>query len=213
MHVLGLQRTLPGSEYDALTHKLPMMRAVKDDNELARLAAAGAAADATYGEIVRVRFSGRKETDVASDLADLLRSHGAGAGHLHRPGAGHQLDRPGRPALPPRGRDAGVRRRVRRVRHSVADTRLRHHARRGLAGRHAHLARRAVEGTAADLTPGGVPPTLQALNKHGVQQNILVSQGILTTVIALGYALIPDVSSAYWILSVITTQVYLSCTC
>ncbi|HET9562134.1 MAG TPA: amino acid permease, partial [Propionibacteriaceae bacterium] len=43
----------------------------------------------------------------------------------------------------------------------------------------------------------------------GVQQNLLVTQGIITTVIALGYALIPDVSSAYWIFSVITTQVYL----
>ena len=42
-----------------------------------------------------------------------------------------------------------------------------------------------------------------------MQQNILVTQGVLTTVIALGYALIPDVSSAYWIFSVITTQVYL----
>jgi amino acid transporter len=42
-----------------------------------------------------------------------------------------------------------------------------------------------------------------------VQQNILVTQGIITTVIALGYALIPSVSSAYWIFSVITTQVYL----
>ena len=31
----------------------------------------------------------------------------------------------------------------------------------------------------------------------------------MTTVIALGYAFIPDVSSAYWIFSVITTQVYL----
>ncbi len=31
----------------------------------------------------------------------------------------------------------------------------------------------------------------------------------MTTVIALMYALIPDVSSAYWILSVMTTQVYL----
>jgi len=56
---------------------------------------------------------------------------------------------------------------------------------------------------------GYLPPYLQALNKHGVQQNILVTQGLLTTVIALGYALIPDVSSAYWIFSVITTQVYL----
>lgn len=56
---------------------------------------------------------------------------------------------------------------------------------------------------------GYLPPFLQRLNKHGVQQNILVVQGVVTTVIALGYALIPNVSSAYWIFSVITTQVYL----
>jgi amino acid transporter len=56
---------------------------------------------------------------------------------------------------------------------------------------------------------GYLPPFLQRLNKNGVQQNILVTQGIVTTVIALGYALIPSVSSAYWIFSVITTQVYL----
>jgi amino acid transporter len=56
---------------------------------------------------------------------------------------------------------------------------------------------------------GYLPPFLQRLNKHGVQQNILVTQGLVTTVIALGYAFIPDVSSAYWIFSVITTQVYL----
>ncbi|WP_184847389.1 APC family permease [Allocatelliglobosispora scoriae] len=56
---------------------------------------------------------------------------------------------------------------------------------------------------------GYLPPFLQKLNKHGIQQNILVAQGAVTTVIALLYAFIPDVSSAYWILSVITTQVYL----
>ena len=56
---------------------------------------------------------------------------------------------------------------------------------------------------------GYLPPFLQRLNKNGVQQNILVAQGVVTTVIALAYALIPDVSSAYWIFSVITTQVYL----
>ena len=56
---------------------------------------------------------------------------------------------------------------------------------------------------------GYLPPFLQRLNKRGVQQNILVTQGLITTVIALAYAFIPDVSSAYWIFSVITTQVYL----
>lgn len=56
---------------------------------------------------------------------------------------------------------------------------------------------------------GYLPPFLQRLNRHEVQQNILVSQGLITTLIALLYAFIPDVSSAYWIFSVITTQVYL----
>ncbi|WP_040803240.1 APC family permease [Nocardia concava] len=56
---------------------------------------------------------------------------------------------------------------------------------------------------------GYLPPVLTRVNKHGVQQNMLVAQGIVTTLLALLYAFIPDVSSAYWILSVITTQVYL----
>ncbi|AWT44766.1 MULTISPECIES: APC family permease [Streptomyces] len=56
---------------------------------------------------------------------------------------------------------------------------------------------------------GYLPPFLQRLNKHGIQQNILVTQGVVTTVIALMYALIPNVSNVYWIFSTITTQVYL----
>ena len=76
MHLLGLQDALPGSSFRSLTDSLPMLRAVKDANELARLAAAGAAADATYERILGVRFAGRKETDVAADLARLLREFG-----------------------------------------------------------------------------------------------------------------------------------------
>jgi Xaa-Pro aminopeptidase len=76
MHLLGLQRALPRSRYRSLTECLPMMRAVKDDNELQRLTAAGAAADSTYGEIVQRRFAGRRETEVAADLAALLREFG-----------------------------------------------------------------------------------------------------------------------------------------
>ncbi|MBE8475760.1 APC family permease [Streptomyces justiciae] len=56
---------------------------------------------------------------------------------------------------------------------------------------------------------GYLPPFLQKLNKYGIQQNILVTQGVVTTAIALMYALIPNVSSVYWIFSTITTQVYL----
>ena len=76
LHLLGLQTAVPGTRYRALSHSLPMMRAVKDANELGRLAAAGAAADAAYGEIVNVRFAGRRENEVAADLAALLREFG-----------------------------------------------------------------------------------------------------------------------------------------
>ena len=76
MHVLGLQRTRPATSYQALTECMPMMRAVKDANELARLSLAAEAADATYGEIVQLRFAGRLETEVAADLARLLRQFG-----------------------------------------------------------------------------------------------------------------------------------------
>src|SRR6185437_6242250 len=56
---------------------------------------------------------------------------------------------------------------------------------------------------------GYLPPFFQQQNQSEVAVNILVVQGAITTVIALMYALIPSVSSAYWILSVMTTQVYL----
>jgi Xaa-Pro aminopeptidase len=76
MHLLGLQQTLPDSGYVSMTAALPMLRAVKDAEELERLAAAGAAADASFEQILGVRFAGRRERDIGADLAGLLRNHG-----------------------------------------------------------------------------------------------------------------------------------------
>ena len=56
---------------------------------------------------------------------------------------------------------------------------------------------------------GYLPPFFQEQNENEIPVNILVVQGGITTVIALLYALVPSVSSAYWILSVMTTQIYL----
>jgi glutamate:GABA antiporter len=56
---------------------------------------------------------------------------------------------------------------------------------------------------------GYLPPFFQRQNENEVAVNILAVQGGITTVIALLYALVPSVSSAYWILSVMTTQIYL----
>ena len=76
MHLLGLQDRLPRSSYVSMTTALPMLRAIKDDDEIERLAAAGAAADQAYEQIVTLRFAGRSESHVGSDLAGLLRQFG-----------------------------------------------------------------------------------------------------------------------------------------
>ncbi|MEU4113029.1 aminopeptidase P family protein [Kitasatospora sp. NPDC028055] len=76
MHLLGLQAALPGAGFSSLTEVLPMLRAVKDGEELERLAAAGGAADAAYRGILEVEFAGRRETDVAADLGALLIQYG-----------------------------------------------------------------------------------------------------------------------------------------
>jgi Xaa-Pro aminopeptidase len=76
MHLLGLQKKLPSTSYVSLTEALPMLRAVKDAHELERMAAAGAAADEAYQEILTVRFAGRSETEIAADLAAALMRFG-----------------------------------------------------------------------------------------------------------------------------------------
>ena len=76
MHVLALQQALPQSTYVSMTSTLPMLRAIKDADELERLAAAGAAADASFEQIAKGQFAGRRESEVAADLAGFLRDHG-----------------------------------------------------------------------------------------------------------------------------------------
>ncbi len=75
-HVLGLQAAAPGIALLPATEVLPNLRAVKDRDELDALRAVGAAADAAFGDIVRVRFEGRSELEVAADLAAALRARG-----------------------------------------------------------------------------------------------------------------------------------------
>jgi D-alanyl-D-alanine dipeptidase len=76
MHVLGLQVRLCDSGYVAMTEALPMLRAVKDADELARMTSAGEAADAAFYDILEVPFAGRKEIDIGADLAQALEAHG-----------------------------------------------------------------------------------------------------------------------------------------
>ncbi|MEU1850712.1 aminopeptidase P family protein [Streptomyces sp. NPDC019990] len=76
LHLLALRQAMPASSCTALTEALPMLRAVKDTAELDLMAAAAAAADATFEQVRNVRFAGRRECEVAADLDRLLRRHG-----------------------------------------------------------------------------------------------------------------------------------------
>ncbi len=75
-HVLGLQEATADRTFVAAGRAMPPLREVKDEEELAALAKAASAADAAFAEIVLVTFAGRREADVAADLADALRRHG-----------------------------------------------------------------------------------------------------------------------------------------
>lgn len=76
VHVLALQTALPGVVFTSAAPVVGALRAVKDEDELAALRRAGAAADRTFADIVAARFAGRAEREVAHDLAALLVHHG-----------------------------------------------------------------------------------------------------------------------------------------
>ncbi|MEP6973588.1 MAG: Xaa-Pro peptidase family protein [Actinomycetota bacterium] len=75
-HVLALQQAVPGIAFEPASPIIGRLRAVKDPDELAALRRAGRGADETFRQICGAPFLGRREEEVAADLADLLLQHG-----------------------------------------------------------------------------------------------------------------------------------------
>jgi len=75
-HLLALGQATEDCMFVAVGRALPLLRAVKDPEELELLRAAGQAADATFADVVDLAFAGRRESDVAGDLDRLLRERG-----------------------------------------------------------------------------------------------------------------------------------------
>jgi len=75
-HLLALEQATAGCSFVASGRALPLLRAVKDEDEIARLRAAAKGADAAFDGIVPLAFAGRRERDVAADLERLLRERG-----------------------------------------------------------------------------------------------------------------------------------------
>jgi glutamate:GABA antiporter len=57
---------------------------------------------------------------------------------------------------------------------------------------------------------GFLPKGLQKVNKAGVQRPILIVQGLVVSVLALAFALLPSVSAAFWVLQAMTAILYLT---
>lgn len=56
---------------------------------------------------------------------------------------------------------------------------------------------------------GDLPPIFQKLNRHGMPANLLVFQAILVTLVSFVFLFMPSASSAFWILSAMSVQLYL----
>jgi D-alanyl-D-alanine dipeptidase len=76
VHLLGLQREAPGRRWGSAAPVVGAMRARKDPDEVAALRRAAHAADAALAELLGAPLIGRREVDVAADLATLLLAHG-----------------------------------------------------------------------------------------------------------------------------------------
>lgn len=65
------------------------------------------------------------------------------------------------------------------------------------------------KGLLATAKDGELPPFMQHTNKKGVQTNILIVQGIIVSLISLVYVVMPNVSSAFFLLTALTATLYL----
>jgi glutamate:GABA antiporter len=63
------------------------------------------------------------------------------------------------------------------------------------------------KGLYASERTGNLPPELHYVNKRHVPVAVLVLQGVLTTLFALLFLLVPSINSSYWILTALTTQI------
>lgn len=65
------------------------------------------------------------------------------------------------------------------------------------------------KGLLATAKDGDLPPFLQHTNKKGIQTHILWVQGAIVTVLSLVFLLMPNVNSAFFLLTVLTSTLYL----
>lgn len=66
-----------------------------------------------------------------------------------------------------------------------------------------------TRGLLAAAKDGDLPPLFRKVNRHNMPSSLLVTQGILVTILSLFFLFMPDLNSAYWVLLIIVAQLYL----
>lgn len=66
-----------------------------------------------------------------------------------------------------------------------------------------------IRGFSHAAEEGFLPEFLCRKNKHGVAQNLLICQAIVISLICLAFLLFPSVNGSYWLLTALSTQVYM----
>jgi Xaa-Pro aminopeptidase len=75
-HLLGLQHVIPEAAFSPGSAVIARLRAVKDEEEIGALRRAGRAADETFRQICGAAFLGRREEEIAANLAEYLVRNG-----------------------------------------------------------------------------------------------------------------------------------------
>jgi amino acid transporter len=66
-----------------------------------------------------------------------------------------------------------------------------------------------IKGLNQAAQQGFMPAFFQKNNKHGVSQNLLLTQAVLVSFVCLAFLLMPSVNASYWLLTALTTQLYM----
>lgn len=61
----------------------------------------------------------------------------------------------------------------------------------------------------ATAIDGNIPPVFAKVNRNGIPVNLLITQGIIITILSMLFLFMPSVNSSFWLLSIFSTQIYL----
>ncbi|MBN2478062.1 amino acid permease [Candidatus Micrarchaeota archaeon] len=65
------------------------------------------------------------------------------------------------------------------------------------------------KGILATARDGNLPPFFQKVNKNGMPVHLMITQACIITLLALVFIFMPSINSSYWMLTVLTAQLYL----